>query len=185
MSILGFYSGIGRRTNGTFTFGTDLSTRMFLSNGDDNPRYDNSDFYPLFLSRGEEFTIVNSQSSSLGQNEDGSYVTGWNENGRNTAKVKEIVNALPRRMLQDLILVPGKDGTGVPVAGAYFMKLLMHQPGTLRSGSALIAGPNGELDTLTITGNLSITGGSGGDADTALNTFGKSNTIDCGSFGES
>lgn len=183
MSILGFYSGIGRRTRAEFTFGTDLSTRMFLSNGSDNPKYDNDVFYPEFLSRNEEFTIINSQSSSLGQNPDGTYVSGWNPNGRNLVKAKEIVNAFPRRMLQDLILVPGKDGSGVPVAGAYFVKLMDHIPGTVEPLSCLITDANGEIAGLTVTGNLSLSGDP--DGDTAINTLGKNNSIDCGSFGES
>jgi len=185
MSIgFGLYSGIGRRTQAGFTFGTDLSTRMFLSNGNDNPKYSNDDFYPEFLSGNEEFTILNSQSSSLGQKPDGTFISGWNPTGRNWAKAKEIVNDFPRRMLQDLILVPGKDGSGVPVAGAYFVKLMDHIPGTVEPLSCLITDAQGRIDGLTITGNISITGGSGGDADTALNTFGKSNTIDCGSYDE-
>ena len=72
-----------------------------------------------------------------------------NVNGRNTQKAKDIVNAFLRRMLQDLIVVPGKDGTGVPVAGAYFTKLLDHTPGALQPLSALITDENGFIDTIT------------------------------------
>jgi len=181
--MIGFYSGIGRRGKADFTFGTDLSTRMFLSNGSDNPRYDNDVFYPEFLSNNAEFTVLNSESSSLGQNPDGTYVTGWNPNGRNLTKAKEIVNAFPRRMLQDLVLVPGKDGSAVPIAGAYFIKLMDHVPGTVEPLSCLITDANGEIAGLTITGNISLSGDP--DGDTAINTLGKNNEIDCGSFGES
>lgn len=181
--MIGLYSGIGRKGKADFTFGTDLSTRMFLSNGNDNPRYDNDVFYPEFLTKIEEFTILNSQSSSLGQNPDGSYVSGWNPNGRNLAKAKELVNAFPRRMLQDLILVPGKDGSAVPVGGAYFVKLMDHAPGTVEPLSCLITDGNGEIQGLTISGNLSLNGSP--DGDTAINTLGKINQIDCGSFNES
>ena len=181
--MVGFFSGIGRRTQADFTFGTDLSTRMFLSNGSDNPTYDNEDFYPEFLSRNSEFTILNSQSSSLGQNPDGTYVAGWNPSGRNWAIAKQLVNAFPRRMLQDLVLVPGKDGSSVPIAGAYFVKLMDHTPGTVEPLSCLITDNNGEIAGLTISGNLSLSGDP--DGDTAINTLGKNNQIDCGSFGES
>jgi hypothetical protein len=181
--MIGRYTGIGRKGNADFSFGTDLSTRMFLSNGSDNPRYDNDVFYPEFLSHNIEFTVLNSESSSLGQNPDGTYVSGWNPNARNLAKAKEIVNAFPRRMLQDLVLVPGKDGSAVPIAGAYFIKLMDHIPGTVEPLSCLITDENGDIAGLTITGNISLNGDP--DGDTAINTLGKNNQIDCGSFGES
>ena len=164
--LFGLNSGIGRIGKADFALGADLSTRMFLSNGQDNPRYDNDDFYPEFLSSRAEFVVLNSQSSSLGQNPDGTYVAGWNVNGRNTQKAKDIVNAFPRRMLQDLIVVPGKDGTGVPVAGAYFTKLLDHTPGTLQPLSALITDENGFIDTIRVNNliaeNVSNTNDGGG-----------------------
>jgi hypothetical protein len=86
-------------------------------------------------------------------------------------------------MLQDLVLVPGKDGSAVPIAGAYFVKLMDHTPGTVEPLSCLITDGNGEIAGLTITGNISLSGDP--DGDTAINTLVKNNQIDCGSFGES
>lgn len=178
-------TGIGRIYTPRFAFGSDLSSRMFLSDGSDNPSYDNDEFYPDHLSHGStELTILNSGSSSIGQLPDGSYVGGWNPDTRNRTLAKELINDLPRRMLQDLVLVAGTDGTAVPIAGAYFIKLMDHTPGVVEPLSCVITDSQGRIGALDIIGNLSLTGGSGSDADTALNTFGKSNTIDCGSYDE-
>ncbi len=163
--FLGINSGIGRIGKADFALGTDFSTRMFLPNNQDNPNVDNEDFYPEYLSTRAEFVVLNSQSSSIGQKPDGTFITGWQPNNKNLARAKQIINAFPRRMLQDLIIVPGKDGTAVPVAGAYFAKLLDHSPGTLEPLSALVTDENGYIDTIKVNTLIvgdSITGGNSG-----------------------
>lgn len=57
--------------------------------------------------------------------------------------------------------------------------------GVILPNAAILTDENGKIQNLTIVGEFSITGGSGSDADIALNTFGKINQIDCGTFGES
>jgi hypothetical protein len=184
--FFGLNNSYGRSGKPDFLIGTDFSTRLFLNNGNgaNNPAVQNSDFYPEYLtSNKNEFVLLNGNSSSLGQKPDGTFVSGWNTNQANVVRAKQLVNQFPRRMLQNLLVVPAKDGTAVPIAGSYFIKLMDHAPGTVEPLSCLITDANGEIEGLTITGNLSLSGDP--DGDTAINTLGKSNTIDCGLFDES
>jgi len=54
-------------------------------------------------------------------------------------------------------------------------------PGTVLPNAVLITNADSKINELTILGNLSLNG----EGDTAINTLGKINKIDCGSFGES
>lgn len=46
----------------------------------------------------------------------------------------------------------------IVVGGRYFTELLDHQPGVLTPGSAIITNSSNEIDTLTVTGNLNVSG---------------------------
>ena len=179
--------------NGSYRYGTlgiglgfPISSRLFLPNGSDNPIYDNEDFYPLISSSLSgtqgKFILLNSNSSDLGEDPAGVHTNGWVVGQNNKELAKTIINEFPRRMMQNLLLAPGVDGIPLPIAGVYFMKLLDHTPGTVEPLSALITDENGEIAGLTIVGNLSLSGG--GDADIAINTFGKTNTIDAGTISD-
>ena len=105
MSFLNFTnSGIGPIGKPDMALGADLSIRMFLANGNDNPSVDNDDFYPVFITQRAEFTILNYGSSSLGQKPNGQYVSGWTPNQRNVERSKQLINAFPRRMLVLILL---------------------------------------------------------------------------------
>lgn len=175
--------GLGYKVGSpTFAIVGPVSTRLFLSDGSDNPALDNADIFPIQMPRGADLMIFNSTSGSLGKDPAGTIEAGYTPT---KTSAESIINAYPRRMLENLLLVSDENGFSTPVAGAYFAKLMDHEPGTVESLSCLITDANGQIEGLSITGTLSLTGGAGGDADTALNTFGKINTIDCGTFGES
>lgn len=54
------------------------------------------------------------------------------------------------------------------------------EPGSVLPNAVLITDSNSKIQQLTIVGNLSLNG----DGDTAINTLGKINQIDCGFFDE-
>ena len=141
--------------------GFPISNRLFLPNGEDNPAYDNADFYPTYSgvnSSNFNFILMNSKSSDLGEDPaGGGYHEGWVVNQNNRAIATTIINAFPRRMMQNLLLVPGKDNIPIPIAGSYFTKLMDHTPGTLEPWSTLITDGTGYIDeirchTLTVDG---------------------------------
>lgn len=53
-------------------------------------------------------------------------------------------------------------------------------PSEVLPNAVLFTDANSKIAELTIIGSLSLSGGD--DADTAINTLGKTNTIDCGTF---
>lgn len=150
-----------------------------LFNSDNTPRTekDNTEAYPLYLNK-NLFYILNPHSGTNAEDADGQFPGGWDPNSRNTQINTDKINNFPRQMMRNLILIAGKDGVPIPVAGSYFTKLLSATPGTIQANSALIVGPNNQINELTITGNLNLSGSN--DALNAINTFGKTNTIDCG-----
>jgi len=181
-SYVRYGSGYYKIGSPSFAITGPVSSRLFLSDGSDNPSIDNSDIFPIQMPRGSDFMLFNSTSGSIGKDPSGVVSEGFTPA---VSSANSIVNAYPRRMLENLFLVSDENGFSIPIAGSYFVKLMDHEPGTIEPLSCLITDSTGRIEGLSITGQLSITGGSGGDADTALNTFGKTNTIDCGSFGES
>ena len=139
--------------------GFPISNRLFLPNGTDNPAYDNADFYPNSANgNSSNFILMNSKSSDLGEDPaGGGYYDGWVVGQNNRAIATTIINAFPRRMMQNLLLVPGKDNIPIPIAGSYFTKLMDHTPGTLEPWSTLITDGDGYIDeirchTLTVDG---------------------------------
>jgi len=138
--------------------GFPISNRLFLPNGEDSPAYDNADFYPSSSNgNSSNFILMNSKSSDLGEDPAGGYYDGWVVNQNNRAIATTIINAFPRRMMQNLLLVPGRDNIPIPIAGSYFTKLMDHTPGTLEPWSALITDGTGYIDeirchTLTVDG---------------------------------
>jgi hypothetical protein len=138
--------------------GFPISNRLFLPNGEDNPAYDNADFYPSSSNgNSSNFILMNSKSSDLGEDPAGGHYDGWGVNQNNRAIATTIINAFPRRMMQNLLLVPGRDNIPIPIAGSYFTKLMDHTPGTLEPWSALITDGTGYIDeirchTLTVDG---------------------------------
>lgn len=53
-------------------------------------------------------------------------------------------------------------------------------PETILPNAVLFTDANSKISAMTIVGNLSLSGSDA--ADTAINTLGKSNTIDCGTY---
>ena len=146
--------------------GFPISNRLFLPNGTDNPAYDNADFYPNSANgNSSNFILMNSKSSDLGEDPaGGGYYDGWVVGQNNRAIATTIINAFPRRMMQNLLLVPGKDNIPIPIAGSYFTKLMDHTPGTLEPWSALITDGDGYIDTIKCRVLIADAGGGGGGA---------------------
>lgn len=161
-----------------FDYSSDVDKILF--NEEDNSartENENTEVYPLFLNKGIVYTL-NPNSGSIAEDNEGGFPSNWTMGSKNTEMVKDIINAYPKHMLRHLLLVADEKGFPVPIAGPYFTKLLDHQPGTLVANSALIVGQNGQINELTITGNLNLSGTD--DAFTAINSLGKVNEIDCG-----
>ncbi len=181
-TTLGYGSGYYKIGSPSFAITGPVSSRLFLNDGSDNPALDNADIFPIQMPRGSDLMLFNPFSGSIGKDPEGEVVDGYTPS---LTSARNILNEYPRRMLENLFLASDENGFAIPIAGAYFVKLMDHEPGTIEPLSCLITDNTGRIEGLSIIGQLYITGGSCGDADTALNTFGKTNTIDCGSFGES
>lgn len=138
---------LGRRINPSFIVSSDYTRNMFLSDGSDNPSVNNIDFYPRHLSKGD-FYFINYGSSDVAEDALGNHPEGWIPNKRNKAIVDNVINSFPKRMMENLMLVPGKDGVGIPIAGTYFTKLMDHEPGTIEPLSCLITDENGQIPGL-------------------------------------
>jgi hypothetical protein len=134
-----------KRRSELFVLPSSIS-KLFLSNGTENPNVDNIDYYPRHLSPSQgNLHIINANTSTLGEDSFGNLVAGWNPNQRNYNLVTDIVNNFPRHMLQNLVVIAGKDGSVIPVAGSYFTKMMDHEPGTIEPFSCLITDENGEI----------------------------------------
>lgn len=127
-------------------------SKLFLPNGSENPNVDNIDYYPNYLTPWYgDLSIINANSSTIGEDSFGNLVAGWVVNSRNSNIVTNIVNNYPRHMLKNLIVIAGKDGTAIPVAGSYFTKMMDHTPGTIEPYSCLITDENGEIGNFAFT----------------------------------
>lgn len=160
-----------------FLFSSDYDYVLFNADNTAKNSTNNIQVYPYRL-QNKTFYLLNPNSSTIGEKANGSYVTGWTPGNINLSVFNSIVNGYPRHMFKNLLMVAGEDGIPIPIAGTYFTKLLSHTPGTATAGAALILNNDGSVDQLTITGNLNLSGS--GAALTAINTFGKTNEIDCG-----
>jgi len=134
-------------------------SKLFLPNGTENPNVDNIDYYPRHLQPFYgNLHIINANTSTIGEDSFGNLVVGWNPNQRNFNLVTDIVNNFPRHMLQNLVVIAGKDGTAIPVAGSYFTKMMDHEPGTIEPFSCLITDENGDIVGLNFTSSITIAG---------------------------
>jgi hypothetical protein len=134
-------------------------SKLFLPNGTENPNVDNIDYYPRHLQPFYgNLHIINANTSTIGEDSFGNLVAGWNANERNFNLVTDIVNNFPRHMLQNLVVIAGKDGTAIPIAGSYFTKMMDHEPGTIEPFSCLITDENGEITNLKVNGTLTLNG---------------------------
>lgn len=133
-------------------------SKLFLPNGTENPNVDNIDYYPRYIPPTQSnLYIINGNTSTIGEDSFGNLVDGWDTDSRNTNLVDSIINSYPRHMLQNLVVIAGKDGTLIPVAGSYFTKMMDHEPGIIEPNSCLITNEDGEiLGFLKIT-NIDVT----------------------------
>lgn len=175
----------------SFAIGFEAQSKLFIPDDEapsgyiGNPDLLNTDVFPTVFPPGMDFLLFNPYSSNVVENSRGVIESPEDTTATYSADLagtESRVNDWHKRMLANLLCVPDKNGFSIPIAGSYFIKLMDHTPGTVQPWSCLITDSQGRIEGLDITGNLSLTGGSGGDADTALNTFGKTNTIDCGSY---
>jgi hypothetical protein len=151
-------------------------SRLFNEDGTEVLSVNNSDIFPKYLTpwRNGELYILNPNSSFLGEDSQGQLENGWNRGKRNYEKINELIDAYPRHMLKNLLLISGEDGSPLPIAGSYFVKMMDHVPGTVVPNSCLITDENGEITDLKVNGTLTLNGspiGSGGGSSVGSDSF--------------
>ena len=151
-----------RKDHPVFIYSQDYHRSMFNADGSDNTSVDNTQFFPSYLPRHTDFYFLNFNSGDVVSDPQGNHPVGWNPNTRNKQQIDDAINSFPRRMLENLVLISGKDGSPIPIAGSYFTKMLDHEPGTIQPYSCLITDENGEIPGLTNFAPTDIDGGTFG-----------------------